>query len=164
MTQQLTEKSDVYSFGVVMLELITAKQPIEKGKYIVREVRMVMNEHDDELCGLQDKIDPSIRDSGCLVGFSRFLDLALSCVEESASDRPTMSEVVKAIENILQDDGANTNSSLNSSTATDFAVPRGAPRHHPCDQGLPKGYVMTTHSDSFDYSSGYTLPTKVEPK
>lgn len=44
MTQQLTEKSDVYGFGVVMLELIHAKQPIEKGKYIVREIRLAMDE------------------------------------------------------------------------------------------------------------------------
>ncbi|KAG6675280.1 hypothetical protein I3842_15G093900 [Carya illinoinensis] len=34
-TQQLTEKSDVYSFGVFMLELLTSKRPIVKGKYIV---------------------------------------------------------------------------------------------------------------------------------
>ena len=57
MTQQLTEKSDVYSFGVVMLELVTAKQPIEKGKYIVREVRMVMDKYDEEHYGLRDMID-----------------------------------------------------------------------------------------------------------
>ncbi|KAI4295095.1 hypothetical protein MLD38_040633 [Melastoma candidum] len=165
MTQQLTEKSDVYSFGVVMLELITAKQPIEKGKYIVREVRTAMNMNDDDgLCGLQDRIDCSIRDSGLLVGFSRFLDLALRCVEESASDRPTMSEVVKTIENILQNDGMNTNSTSASSSATEYGFPKGSSRHHPYNKGLPKGYSTANHSDSFDYSGGYMVPTKVEPK
>ncbi|KAK9928622.1 hypothetical protein M0R45_025746 [Rubus argutus] len=38
MTQRLTEKSDVYGFGVLMLELLTARRPIEQGKYIVREI------------------------------------------------------------------------------------------------------------------------------
>ncbi|KAL2628458.1 hypothetical protein AAZV13_07G232800 [Glycine max] len=37
MSQQLTEKSDVYSFGVLMLELISARRPLERGKYIVKE-------------------------------------------------------------------------------------------------------------------------------
>ena len=39
MSQRLTEKSDVYSFGVVLLELITARKPIERGKYIVKEIK-----------------------------------------------------------------------------------------------------------------------------
>jgi serine/threonine protein kinase len=46
MTQQLSEKSDVYSFGVVLLELITARQPIEKGRYIVREIRTAIDQYD----------------------------------------------------------------------------------------------------------------------
>ena len=32
MTQKLTEKSDVYNYGVVMLELVTARMPIERGE------------------------------------------------------------------------------------------------------------------------------------
>lgn len=40
MTNQLTEKSDVYNFGVVLLEIITGKIPIDKGRYIVREVKI----------------------------------------------------------------------------------------------------------------------------
>ncbi|KAK9289873.1 hypothetical protein L1049_008034 [Liquidambar formosana] len=161
MTQQLTEKSDVYSYGVVMLELVTAKQPIEKGKYIVREVRMAMDKNDEEHYGLREIMDPVIRNMTNLIGFGRFLELAMQCVEESAADRPTMSEVVKAIETILQNDGLNTNSTSASSSATDFGSAKGPPRH-PYIDALPKKDV--NDSDAFDYSGGYTLSAKVEPK
>eukprot|EP00897_Mesotaenium_endlicherianum_P010867 jgi/Mesen1/9809/ME000007S09873 len=36
MSDRLTEKSDVYALGVVLLELITARRPIENSKHIVR--------------------------------------------------------------------------------------------------------------------------------
>lgn len=161
MTQQLTEKSDVYSFGVVMLELITAKQPIEKGKYIVREVRMLLNKTDEHHYGLTEIIDPTIRNAGHLVGFARFLELAMRCVEESAADRPTMGDVVKEIETILQNDGLNTNSTSASSSATEFGTTKGVPRH-PYNDSLPKKEISS--SDSFDYSGGYGLSAKIEPK
>ena len=162
MTQQLTEKSDVYSFGVVMLELITAKQPIEKAKYIVREVRTLMDKKDEEHYGLKELMDPSMRSTGNLLGFGKFLELAMQCVEDSATDRPTMSEVVKVIETILQNDGMNTNSTTSaSSSATDFGATKGSLRH-PYGDALPKKDV--NDSDAFDYSGGYILPAKVEPK
>ncbi|KAG6625171.1 leucine-rich repeat receptor protein kinase HPCA1-like [Carya illinoinensis] len=157
MTQQLTEKSDVYSFGVVMLELVTAKQPIEKGKYIVREVLTAMKKNDDEYYGLGNLIDSSIRNITNLIGFGRFLELAMQCVDESAADRPTMSEVVKALETILQNDGLATNATSASSSATDFVASKGASKH-PYKDSLPKD------NDSFDYSGGYTISAKVEPK
>lgn len=153
MTQQLTEKSDVYSFGVVMLELVSAKLPIEKGKYIVREVRMLMNKNEEEYYGLKHIMDATlINNTTNISGFGRFLELAMQCVEESAAERPTMSEVVKAIESILQNDGINTNTTSASSSATDFGTSKNAPRHPYND------------NNAFDYSGGYTLSTKVEPK
>ncbi|XP_027345046.1 probable leucine-rich repeat receptor-like protein kinase At5g49770 [Abrus precatorius] len=164
MTQQLTEKSDVYSFGVVMLELITSRQPIEKGKYIVREVRTLMNKKDEEHYGLRELMDQVVRNTPTLIGFGRFLELALQCVEESASDRPTMSEVVKALETILQNDGMNTNSTSASSSATDFGVSKGAMRHPYIDSTFTKKDSVNDSSNAFDYSGGYTLSTKVEPK
>ncbi|XP_014509822.1 probable leucine-rich repeat receptor-like protein kinase At5g49770 [Vigna radiata var. radiata] len=165
MTQQLTEKSDVYSFGVVMLELITSRQPIEKGKYIVREVRTLMNKKDEEHYGLRELMDPVVRNTQNLIGFGRFLELAMQCVEESAADRPTMSEVVKALETILQNDGMNTNSTSASSSATDFGVSKGGMRHPYIDASFTKKDNGNDSSNSaFDYSGGYTLSTKVEPK
>ncbi|KAI3741491.1 hypothetical protein L1987_59165 [Smallanthus sonchifolius] len=129
MTQQLTDKSDVYSFGVVMLELITAKQPIVKGKYIVREVRLAMDKTDEEEYGLRELLDPNLKDSGFLTGFGRFIQLAMQCVEESAADRPTMSDIVKVLENILKSDGIHTSSSSASSSATEFGSSRDARKH-----------------------------------
>ncbi|BFG29752.1 hypothetical protein CerSpe_160260 [Prunus speciosa] len=101
MTQQLTEKSDVYSFGVVMLELITARRPIERGKYIVRVVQMAMDKTKD-LYNLREVLDPYIGLGTELKGLEIFVDLAMSCVEESQDKRPRMGEVVKGIENITQ--------------------------------------------------------------
>ncbi|XP_077239206.1 leucine-rich repeat receptor protein kinase HPCA1-like isoform X3 [Tasmannia lanceolata] len=159
MTQQLTEKSDVYSFGVVMLELVSAKQPIEKGKYIVREFGTAMNKNEEHY-GLMGIIDPSIRNTSNLIGFERFVELAMQCVEELAADRPMMSEVVKQIETILHNDGLNTDNTSASSSATDFGSSKGAP-HHPYIETVPK---MDEKNDAFEYSGGYTFPSKVEPK
>ncbi|XXG42028.1 hypothetical protein AAC387_Pa01g2381 [Persea americana] len=159
LTQQLTEKSDVYSFGVVMLELVTAKPPIEKGKYIVREVKMVMNPNEEHY-GLSELMDPAIRYENDLIGFMRFVDLAMQCVQEQAADRPMMSDMVKEIETILQSEGVKTDPNSASSSATDYGSKKDAPRH-PYIDTMPKKEEI---SDAFDYSGGYTLSTKVEPK
>ncbi|KAF6174539.1 hypothetical protein GIB67_004733 [Kingdonia uniflora] len=94
---KLTDNSDVYSFGVVMLELISARQLIEKGKYIVREVRTALYKNSEHY-GLKKITDPGIRNSGILIGFERFVELAMQCVEESAAERTSMSDVVKEID------------------------------------------------------------------
>ncbi|KAI3697502.1 hypothetical protein L6452_30584 [Arctium lappa] len=160
MTQQLTDKSDVYSFGVVMLELLTARPPIEKGKYIVREVRLAMDKtNEEEEYGLRNLLDPSINNMTHLTGFRRFIQLAMQCVEDSAADRPTMSEVVKALETILISDGLHTESTSASSSATEFGSVKGAPKH-PYNEATLK----RNDSDAFDYSGGYTISAKVEPK
>ncbi|KAH7670810.1 Non-specific serine/threonine protein kinase protein [Dioscorea alata] len=117
MTQLLTEKSDVYSFGVLMLEIITARRPIERNKYIVREVKAAIDRK-KELYGLEQLVDSTIGLSNTLVGLNRFVDLALMCVEESGADRPTMSEVVKQIEGIMQLAGINPNPESASTSAS----------------------------------------------
>lgn len=157
MTQQLSEKSDVYSFGVVMLELITSRQPIEKGRYIVREVRTAVDQYDEEYYGLKGLIDPAIRDSAKLVGFRRFVQLAMECVEESGVDRPTMNNVVKELEIIIQNEGAQlSNSASLSAEPTGNAIGRDSYGEH---------FPMKDDSSSsaFDYNNVYSY-SAVEPK
>ncbi|PON38671.1 Serine/threonine protein kinase [Parasponia andersonii] len=117
MTQQLNEKSDVYSFGVVMLEMITARKPIERGKYIVREVREMMDKT-KELYSLHSVVDPALGFGTRLSGFEKFVDLAMRWVEDGRAKRPTMSEVVKDIETIMQLAGLNPNADSLSTSAS----------------------------------------------
>ncbi|XP_061988779.1 leucine-rich repeat receptor protein kinase HPCA1-like [Rosa rugosa] len=146
MTQRLTEKSDVYGFGVLMLELLTARKPIEQGKYIVREVRMAMDKTKD-LYNLHVILDSAINLGTTLKGLERFVDLAMTCVEEEGANRPTMSEVVKEIENIMQLAGLNPN----AESASTSASYEDASSKHPYS------------NEAFDYS-GVFPASKIEPQ
>lgn len=130
MTQQLTAKSDVYSFGVVLLELIVAKPPIYENKYIVRQVKMALDMEDRMHCGLKDVMDPVLHKMGGLLGFPRFLKLALQCVEEVATDRPSMNGIVREIEVIMQDNGLMRGSmSMSSSFSIDSKMMKVGPQY-----------------------------------
>ncbi|XP_022723275.1 probable leucine-rich repeat receptor-like protein kinase At5g49770 [Durio zibethinus] len=148
MTQQLTEKSDVYSYGVLMLEIITARKPIERGKYIVREVRMSMDKT-KSLYNLQEILDQTIGLGTTPKGLEQFVDLAMRCVEESGADRPPMSEVLKEIEDIMQLAGMNPNAESASSSATYENATKGANLHPYSDE-------------SFAYSGGFPS-SNIEP-
>ncbi|GFP95053.1 leucine-rich repeat receptor-like protein kinase cannot respond to DMBQ-like 1 PjCADL1 [Phtheirospermum japonicum] len=106
MTQELTEKSDVYSFGVLLFELLTSRAPIVKGKYVVREVKETMDKTKN-LYNLESILDPIVASNMAPGSVEKFVDLALRCVQELGVNRPTMSEVVKEIENIMEMAGLN---------------------------------------------------------
>ncbi|CAN6450292.1 unnamed protein product [Victoria cruziana] len=157
MTQILTEKIDLYSFGVVMLELITAKRPIEKGKYLVRELQLAMD-RSKELHGLEDFLDPAIKKEGHLVGFEKYVDLAMRCVEQTAANRPSMRTVAMKLESILQN-AADMNpataavTSAFESTSSDFPRPYNYPL-----------FSSGTESRDFSSSDVYTFSATIEPK
>ena len=148
MTQQLTKKSDVYSFGVVMLELITARKPIQQGKYIVIEVRKAINKSKD-LYNLHEILDPFIGMVKNLEGLEEFVDLAMRCVADSGDKRPTMDEVVKEIENIMKLSGMNLSADSEPTTANYYEASKSN-SHHP------------SSNDVFGYSGSFP-PSSIEP-
>ncbi|KAL8155722.1 leucine-rich repeat receptor protein kinase HPCA1-like [Apium graveolens] len=95
MTNQLTEKSDVYSFGIVMLELVTARAPIQNNKHIAGEVKAALG-------NFQNILDVKLGLASSLGGLEKYVTLAMKCVKETGAERPTMSEVVREMENIMQ--------------------------------------------------------------
>ncbi|KAI9122529.1 hypothetical protein K1719_006369 [Acacia pycnantha] len=141
MSQQLTEKSDVYSFGVVLLELITARKPIERGKYIVKEIKSAVDKKKD-LCGLYEFLDPTMDLGATMIGLEQYVSLAMKCVEESGSDRPPMSNVVKEIENLLLLAGANPNAESASTSASYEDISKGSSRHPYSNESLDAGAVL----------------------
>ncbi|KAH9603818.1 hypothetical protein KSS87_013337 [Heliosperma pusillum] len=100
MNGQFSIKSDAYSFGVVILEIISGKRVNTSNQ---------PNDAEDLLTNAWKQweaetpihfVDPSIRDS-CydkLLQVMRCIQLGLLCTQVSAKDRPTMGDVVLALE------------------------------------------------------------------
>ncbi|KAM3359307.1 serine/threonine-protein kinase RIPK [Capsicum galapagoense] len=102
LTGYLTTRSDVYSFGVVLLELLTGRQAIDK-KRPSREQNLVewakpflRNVHK-----LNRLIDPRLEDQYSTQGAKKVAALAYKCLSQQPKSRPTMSNVVKILEPIL---------------------------------------------------------------
>lgn len=117
-TRRISSKADVYSYGVLLLELLTGKAPTqtanEEGIDLPRWVQSVVREEwtaevfDVELLRY-DNIEEEM---------VQILQIAMSCVATSPDQRPTMSQVVKMIEDVraFETDDTNRQSSSDKST------------------------------------------------
>ncbi|KAK9062750.1 hypothetical protein SSX86_019939 [Deinandra increscens subsp. villosa] len=102
-TLKVDEKSDVYSFGVVLLELIAGKKPVGQfgdGVDIVRWVRETISEIPEPsdaavvLSVLDSRLNGHILSSAI-----NMFKIAMMCVEDESTARPTMREVVHMLTN-----------------------------------------------------------------
>ncbi|KAJ0974767.1 hypothetical protein J5N97_016732 [Dioscorea zingiberensis] len=99
LTGQLTTMSDVYSFGVVFLEIITGRRAIDTSRPS-SEQNLV--EWADPL--FKDKkrfvemVDPLLEGNFPVKGLYQALAVAAMCLQEEASTRPLIADVVTALE------------------------------------------------------------------
>ncbi|KAM1387862.1 hypothetical protein ACFX2I_016053 [Malus domestica] len=102
-TLKVDEKSDVYSFGVVLLELIAGRKPVGEfgdGVDIVRWVIKTTSElsQPSDAASVLAVVDHRL--SGYpLAGVVHLFKIAMMCVEDESSARPTMREVVHMLTN-----------------------------------------------------------------
>ncbi|XP_024981843.1 probable LRR receptor-like serine/threonine-protein kinase At1g06840 isoform X2 [Cynara cardunculus var. scolymus] len=96
LTNKLTDKSDVYSLGVVLLEILTGLKPISHGKNIVREVKVA--HQTGTMFSIVDNRMGSYP-SECI---EKFALLALWCCKDKPEKRPSMLDVVRELEHILE--------------------------------------------------------------
>ncbi|KAA8516513.1 hypothetical protein F0562_016981 [Nyssa sinensis] len=101
-SQQLTEKSDIYSFGVILLELISGKEAISNESFgvncrnIVQWAKLYIESGD-----IQGIIDPSLHGDYNIQSMWKIAEKALMCVQPHGSMRPSMSEVIKEIQDAI---------------------------------------------------------------
>lgn len=140
MTQQLTEKSDVYSFGVVLLELVTARAPIHHGKHIVRLVQEALGDTNNNQ-NFDQIIDPKLGSVSKHNGLSKLVDLAMGCVREAAPERPTMGEVVREIEMMIELSNSNNKTNKRSPLSPSFEdTTDESPLHSHVSEGFDVSY------------------------
>ena len=102
LTGHLTAKSDVYSFGVVLLELLAGRQSVDRARR-PREQNLVdwarpYLKHPDRLYRV---MDPALECQYSCRGAEVAAIVAYKCLSQNPKSRPTMREVVKALEPVL---------------------------------------------------------------
>ncbi|KAJ4704831.1 Kinase-like protein [Melia azedarach] len=101
-SQQLTDKSDVYSFGVILLELISGQEAISNESFgvncrnIVQWAKLHIESGD-----IQGIIDRSLQDEYDIQSMWKIAEKALMCVQPHGHTRPSISEVLKDIQDAI---------------------------------------------------------------
>ncbi|KAK3128642.1 hypothetical protein QOZ80_6BG0464660 [Eleusine coracana subsp. coracana] len=99
-TSRLNEKSDVYSYGIVLLELLTGKKPVDNECNLHH---MILSKTASNT--VMETVDPDIGDTCKDLGeVKKVFQLALLCTKRQPSDRPTMHEVVRVLDCLVNPD------------------------------------------------------------
>ncbi|KAH0656241.1 hypothetical protein KY285_031123 [Solanum tuberosum] len=96
---QFSEKSDVFSFGVLLLEILTGER---NSDFFMTEICMSLLGWAWKMWKegrMLELIDPSIRATCDSNKATRSVLVALLCVQEIPTDRPTMSDIVVMLSN-----------------------------------------------------------------
>lgn len=94
--------SDVFSFGVVLLELLTGRRSVDKSrpareKNLVEWARPCLKDP----YKLDAIMDPRLEGQYSTEGVKKVAALTYQCLSNNPKSRPTMSNVVKALEPLL---------------------------------------------------------------
>ncbi|GMI66227.1 FERONIA [Hibiscus trionum] len=100
--QQLTEKSDVYSFGVVLCEILCARPPISRSADKAQISLAAWAQQCHRTGTLYKIIDPFLRGKIAAECLKKFVQLTMSCLHDEGTERPSMGDVVWALEFAVQ--------------------------------------------------------------
>ncbi|KAJ4719887.1 Protein kinase [Melia azedarach] len=146
-TGHLTAKSDVYSFGVVLLEMLSGRRAIDKNRPS-REQNLVewAKPYLQSKRRIFQVMDARIEGQYSLSAALKAATLAIKCLSNEAKFRPTVFEVVKALEQ-LQD--SNDTGTSGNEPLKNFS--HSSPRHqrkHPTENGNAKAAIYHRPSAS----------------
>lgn len=114
-----SENQFVYSFGIVPLEIVTSRPAILKppeNAHISRWVSSILAKAD-----IKRIVDPRLQANFNINSAWKVVDLAMACVSETATTRPTMSQVVMDLKQCLEVEISRTKG--NNETKSKYPIP-----------------------------------------
>lgn len=141
-SQQLTDKSDVYSFGVILLELMSGQEAISNNfgpncRNIAQWAKLHIESGD-----IQGIIDPSLHEYD-IQSMWKIAEKALMCLQPHGSMRPSISEVVKEIQDAISIEAAR---DCSSGEVSRLSVHSSANRVGSADFGIGEHYLSIDDS------------------
>ncbi|XP_026447965.1 calmodulin-binding receptor-like cytoplasmic kinase 3 [Papaver somniferum] len=91
-TYQLTTKSDVFSFGVLLIEILTARRPVEMRRAADERITVRWAFKNYKAGKLVEMLDPSMTEAVHIEILSKMFSLAFQCAAPTRRDRPNMKE------------------------------------------------------------------------
>ncbi|VAI52417.1 unnamed protein product [Triticum turgidum subsp. durum] len=144
-TFQLTVKTDVYSFGIVLLEIITGQPPVLMEPQTFHLPNWVR--HKIAMGNIHDIVDKRLLDQYDAFSLQNVVNLAMNCVENTAINRPTMTEVVSRLKELLPVVSSE-NQSVSASTSS----------MNPMDAEIRRQFQLTISRESneeYSFKSSY---------
>ncbi|QCE04803.1 Protein kinase [Vigna unguiculata] len=103
-TGHLTAKSDVWSFGVVLYEMLTGRRSMERNRpKSEKKLLEWVKQYPPDSKKFETIIDQRLQGEYSKNGARKLAKLADHCLRKSAKDRPTMSQVVERLKQIMED-------------------------------------------------------------
>ena len=102
-TTKVNKKIDVYSFGVVLLELVTGREP-NNGDEHVCLAEWAWDQFREEKT-IEEVMDEEIKEECDRAQVATLFKLGIRCTNKLPSNRPTMKEVLKILQQCSPQEG-----------------------------------------------------------
>ncbi|KAG4937510.1 hypothetical protein JHK85_052429 [Glycine max] len=157
---RLTVKSDVYSFGVVLLEVLSGRQPLLHWEEKQRMSLVKWAKHCYEKGILSEIVDPELKGQIVPQCLRKFGEVALSCLLEDGTQRPSMKDIVGMLELVLQLQEGDVNGVMESGGDYEYGDDVFSSSHnsvHVSDYSKSTGLITTRDGDRSYGSNDFVL-------